>query len=144
LPLSPFFLIFSAIDAQKGGLNLLLDTISNGALLQKRREILTWLYYGWPLYPSVGQKWWPTYLRIKIPFSQWGDEACPLEIEDFFLVGRGGEGFVSVFFSILGSGWLFVSEWQFCFGLVCKVVVEIQKKFYFFSLAWVGHMDKAL
>jgi hypothetical protein len=40
---------------------------------------------------------------------------------------------VSVFFSILGPG----------FGLVCKVVVEIQKKFYSFHLhglaTWTKH-----
>jgi hypothetical protein len=33
-------------------------------------------------------------------------------------------------------------EANFCFGLVCNVIVEVQIFKKFFSLAWVGHMAK--
>jgi len=34
------------------------------------------------------------------------------------------------------------SRGKFYFGLVCKVIVEVQILKKFFSLAWVGHMAK--
>jgi hypothetical protein len=49
------------------------------------------------------------------------------EDASFFFSVLGKSGFVSVFFSILCFGWLFVFMTHFSFGLICKVLVKVQK-----------------
>lgn len=91
---------------------------------------------------------------IKILFSQWRDAMCALEAHNFFLLEK-GEGGCEIFLFILSKGdlrvflvlfWVmggFFVSWH---TLVCKVVVKVQKQFYFFHLhgwlTWRQHFLK--
>ncbi len=60
----------------------------------------------------------------------------PPEAQDFFsFEGRGCEfGGCESFLLCIGSWVAFCVMTRFCFGLVCKVVVKVQKQLYSFHL----------
>lgn len=59
---------------------------------------------------SLGQKRWQTNVQIEILLHQWGDVACTQWAEGFFLVGRGGLEFFSIFLLLFSSSFEMIPQ----------------------------------